>query len=75
LLVRRHRVAKSHVGLSIRKIDLPKACRVLAVVRDECKSLVSDDTCVEADDCLIILVEKDSEDDLAEFFDDAQREK
>jgi len=71
MLVRRYWISDKKAGQRINEMGLPNTCRVLGIVRDEIDKLVSDDTKIHRDDCMIVIVEKDREEELAAIFDDA----
>lgn len=71
MLVRRYWIGENKAGKRVDEMGLPDACRVLGIVRDEKDSLVSNDTKIEQDDCIIVIVEKDSEEQLSAVFDDS----
>lgn len=69
LLIRRYWTSNKFTGKTIQNLELPTTCRVLGLVRDDTKSLVTQDTELKEDDCLIIIVEKENEAELETFFD------
>lgn len=71
MLVRRYWIGENKAGKRIDEMGLPKTCRVLGIVRDEIDKLVSDDTKIERDDCIVVIVEKDSEEELSAVFDES----
>jgi trk system potassium uptake protein TrkA len=71
MLVRRYWIGDKKAGQRINEMGLPNTCRVLGIVRDEIDKLVSDDTEIHRDDCMIVIVEKDGEEELAAIFDDS----
>lgn len=71
MLVRRYWIGDKKAGQRINEMGLPNTCRVLGIVRDEIDKLVSDDTKIHRDDCVIVIVEKDGEEELAAIFDDS----
>jgi trk system potassium uptake protein TrkA len=71
-IIRRFYVGESLTEKSIENMELPETCRVIGVIRDDAKSLVTDKTEVKKGDCLVILLEQDSEKELESLFDNAE---
>jgi trk system potassium uptake protein TrkA len=71
MLVRRYWIGENKAGKRINEMGLPDTCRVLGIVRDEIDKIVSDDTKLQRDDCIIVIVEKDSEEELSAIFDES----
>lgn len=68
MALKRVHVPASLDGVRFDTLDLPGACRVIALIRDGDERLVEDDTELSQDDHLLFALERDRIDALAEAF-------
>jgi trk system potassium uptake protein TrkA len=68
LCLKRVHVPERHAGKTLASIDMPESARGIALIRGDEESLIEDDTTLQADDYVLMVLERTDLDALSEVF-------